>query len=197
MTDRPNSRVAVEGRRDAGALDWTGPAAMLFARSIFAVLAYGVAVAALSLAGAASPWVEARTWFPIYATLIDAGCLALLYVLTRREGARLVDLLSFDRRRLGRDLLLGVVLVAPSLVFILGGIAAGGLVVYGTTHPAAIFAPLPLPAALYAVLVFPVLWGFVEQMTYNGYLARSWRGALWSRSRSWASPGRSSTWSCR
>jgi hypothetical protein len=30
---------------------------------------------------------------------------------------------------------------------------------------------LPLPAALYGVLVFPFIWGLTEQMTYNGYLA--------------------------
>jgi membrane protease YdiL (CAAX protease family) len=30
---------------------------------------------------------------------------------------------------------------------------------------------LPLPAALYGVLVWPFIWGFTEQMTYNGYLA--------------------------
>jgi membrane protease YdiL (CAAX protease family) len=29
---------------------------------------------------------------------------------------------------------------------------------------------LPLPAALYGVLVWPFLWGLTEQMTYNGYL---------------------------
>jgi hypothetical protein len=29
---------------------------------------------------------------------------------------------------------------------------------------------LPLVAALYAVLIWPLLWGLVEQMTYNGYL---------------------------
>jgi membrane protease YdiL (CAAX protease family) len=29
---------------------------------------------------------------------------------------------------------------------------------------------LPLPAALYGVLVWPFIWGLTEQMTYNGYL---------------------------
>jgi membrane protease YdiL (CAAX protease family) len=42
--------------------------------------------------------------------------------------------------------------------------------VYGTLTPAYLFGPLPLPAALYGVLVFPFIWGLVEQMTYNGYL---------------------------
>jgi membrane protease YdiL (CAAX protease family) len=42
--------------------------------------------------------------------------------------------------------------------------------VYGTAAAPMTFDNLPLPAALYALLVFPLLWGFTEQMTYNGYL---------------------------
>ena len=167
----PNAPAALRGRRDAGALTWAGPATLLFARSIFAVLAYAIAVALLSLQRAPAPWRDAALWFPIYATLIDAGCLALLWLLMRREGARLIDLLSFDRTRLVRDILFGLALIAPSLVFILGGVAAASFIVYGSPAAPFAFEPLPLPAALYAVIVFPLLWGFTEQMTYNGYLA--------------------------
>jgi Type II CAAX prenyl endopeptidase Rce1-like len=34
-----------------------------------------------------------------------------------------------------------------------------------------LFGHLPLPAALYGVLMWPFIWGLTEQMTYNGYLA--------------------------
>jgi membrane protease YdiL (CAAX protease family) len=106
----------------------------------------------------------------VYATLIDAGCLTLLWRLTRREGIRLFDLLGFERARLVRDALLGLALIPASLVLILGGIYATGWLVYGTLTPPFLFGPLPLPAALYGVLVFPFIWGLTEQMTYNGYL---------------------------
>jgi uncharacterized protein len=43
--------------------------------------------------------------------------------------------------------------------------------VYGTLTPPYLYGALPLPAALYGVLVFPWVWGLTEQMTYNGYLA--------------------------
>ena len=33
-----------------------------------------------------------------------------------------------------------------------------------------IFEPLPLFSTLYAVLIFPLVWGFTEQTTYNGYV---------------------------
>ena len=41
---------------------------------------------------------------------------------------------------------------------------------YGALSPPYLFGALPLPAALYGVLVFPFIWGLTEQMTYNGYL---------------------------
>jgi hypothetical protein len=171
FAELPNARAALERRHEAGLLKGTGPAAMLFARSILAVIAQGIAAAILSLRGSATPWRDAAAWFPVYALLIDAGCLLLLSLLMRREGARLVDLLGFDRRRLGHDLGLALLLIVPSLVFILGGIAAASLLVYGSPEPPGIFTPLPLSAALYAAFVFPLIWGFTEQMTYNGYLA--------------------------
>jgi hypothetical protein len=167
-----NSRAIVEQRRAAGRLTWAGPAAMLFARSGFAIASAALVSALLARQGETDPWHAAARWFPVYATLIDAGCLALLAMLMRREGGRLADLVGFDRARLARDARNGLLLTVPSLVFILGGIAGASLLVYGTPQPpVSIFSPLPLPAALYAALVFPLIWGFTEQMTYNGYLA--------------------------
>jgi hypothetical protein len=105
-----------------------------------------------------------------YGTLIDAGCLALLWRLTRREGIHLFDLVGFERTRLVRDALLGFALIPVSLVFILGGIYAASWLLYGTPSQPYLFGPLPLPAAVYGVLVWPFIWGLTEQMTYNGYL---------------------------
>jgi hypothetical protein len=107
----------------------------------------------------------------VYGTLIDAGCLWLLWRLTATEGIRLFDLLGLERTRLGRDVLLGLALVPVSLVFIFGGVYAAGWLVYGTLTPPFNFGRLPLAATLYGVLVWPFIWGLTEQMTYNGYLA--------------------------
>jgi len=81
---------------------------MLFARSAFAVAAQGIVAAIFALRSSPVPWHDAEPWLPVYGTLIDAGCLALLWRLTRREGLRLFDLIGFDRTRLGADVLLGV-----------------------------------------------------------------------------------------
>jgi uncharacterized protein len=166
----PNSHGALLRREDAGTLTWRGPALMLFARAACAVGAQGLVAAVFALRSSSTPWHDAESWLPVYGTLIDAGCLALLWRLTRREGIRLFDLVGFDRTRLVRDTLLGFALIPVSLVFILGGIYAAGWALYGTLKPPYLFAALPLPAALYGVLVWPFIWGLTEQMTYNGYL---------------------------
>jgi membrane protease YdiL (CAAX protease family) len=167
----PNSYEALLRRRDAGTLTWRGPALMLFARAACAVGAQGLVAAIFALRSSPTPWHDAEPWLPVYGTLIDAGCLALLWRLTRREGIRLFDLAGFERTRLVRDALLGLVLVPVCLLFILGGVYAAGWVVYGTLTPPYVSGPLPLPAALYGLLVWPFIWGLTEQMTYNGYLA--------------------------
>jgi membrane protease YdiL (CAAX protease family) len=143
---------------------------MLFARPALAIVAQGLVAAVYAATGSATPWRDAGAWLPVYGTLIDAGCLGLLWWLVRREGIRLRDLIGFDRKRLGRDILFGIALLPPSLLLILGGNAGASLLVYGSPDAPQIFGALPLPAALYAVLVFPLVWGIVEQTTYNGYL---------------------------
>jgi membrane protease YdiL (CAAX protease family) len=165
-----NSYEALVGRRDVGTLTWQGPAVMLFARSACAIGAQALVAAVFALRSSPTPWHDAEPWFPVYGTLIDAGCLALLWRLTRREGIRLVDLVGLERTRLGRDVALAVALIPVSLALILGGIYAVSWLVFGTVSQPYMFGPLPLPAALYGALVFPFIWGLTEQMTYNGYL---------------------------
>ena len=166
----PNARAAIVRRLETATLTWGGPALMLFARAACAVGAQAVVAAVFALRSSPTPWHDAEPWLPVYGTLIDVGCLALLWRLTRREGIRLFDLVGFERTRLVRDALLGFALIPVSLVFILGGIFAAGWLFYGTLSPPYLFGPLPLLAALYGVLVWPFIWGLTEQLTYNGYL---------------------------
>jgi hypothetical protein len=166
----PNSRAALIDRRAEGVLTWPGPVIMLFARPLLAVAAQGLVAAIYATQRSATPWTDAAAWLPVYGTLIDLGCLGLLWRLSRREGITILELMSFDRKRLGRDMLLGIALIVPSLVFIAAGNLTTNLLVYGTLGMPQIFHPLPLLATLYGVLVFPLVWGIVEQTTYNGYV---------------------------
>ena len=165
-----NSRATLLHRRDVGALTWRGPAAMLLARTVLAVAAQAVVAAVFAVRGSSTPWHDAEPWLPVYGTLIDIGCLALLWRLTRREGMRLLDLVGFRPKRLRGDVLLGMALIPVSLVFIFSGTYVAGLLVYGAPAPPYFLGGLPLPAALYGLLVWPFIWGVTEQMTYNGYL---------------------------
>src|SRR3954471_15931127 len=103
---RANDREALVQRRDAGLLTWRGPALMLFARPVFAVAAQALIAAIFALRSSPTPWRDAEPWMPVYGTLIDAGCLALLWLLTRRESIGLLDLVGFVRARLVGDVLL-------------------------------------------------------------------------------------------
>jgi hypothetical protein len=143
---------------------------MLFARAAFAVGAQAVTAVVFALRGSPTPWHDTQPWLPVYGTLIDIGCLAVLWRLTRRESMHLFELVGFQRAHLARDASLGLALIPVSLAFIFGGTYAAGWIVYGAPAPPYFLGGLPLPAALYGLLVFPFIWGLTEQMTYNGYL---------------------------
>ena len=95
----PNSPEALGRRREAAVLTWRGPALMLFARAACAVGAQALVAAVFARRASPAPWHDAEPWMPVYGTLIDAGCLALLWGLTRREGIRLFDLVGFEQTR--------------------------------------------------------------------------------------------------
>jgi hypothetical protein len=166
----PNSREDLLRRREMGTLTWSGPALILFARAAFGVGAQAAVAAIFVLRASPTPWNDAAPWLPVYGTLIDVGCLTLLWWFTRREGIGLFDLVGFKRARVVRDTLLGLALIPLSLVFIFGGTYAAGWIVYGSFAPPYFLGGLPIPAILYGTLVWPLIWAFTEQMTYNGYL---------------------------
>jgi len=165
-----NSYDTLVQRRNAATLTWRGPALMLFARAAFAVVAQALVATIFALRSSPSPWNDAGPWLPVYGTLIDAGCLSLLWWLTRRESIGLFDLVGLERARVGRDVVLGIALIPPSLLCILSGTYGVGWLLYGAPTPPYFYEHLPLPAVLYGVLVWPFIWGLTEQMTYNGYL---------------------------
>jgi uncharacterized protein len=49
------------------------------------------------------------------------------------------------------------------------GTVASTYLFYGTFEPMQVMGGIPLWGALFSVLVFPLLWGFTEQLTYMGY----------------------------
>lgn len=151
-------------------ITWTWPVLIVFARLVFSALAQALAALGYSVQGHPEPWQAAAPWFPVWGSLVDVGCLLLLARLVGREGLRLRDLIiGFDRRRLGRDLLEGAGVLVLFMALALGGMLLASLAIYGTVETPPPFGALPLWAALYSVLVWPLLWGITEEITYMGY----------------------------
>ncbi|HZW02295.1 MAG TPA: CPBP family intramembrane glutamic endopeptidase [Anaerolineaceae bacterium] len=169
-----DSHLAIQSRLAAGRIPRYGPFLMVMARSVFILLAQGITLLILRQLNVQNPTVALRNWFTVYGTLADLGCLGLLIWLTRREGIRLFDLLSFDKTRLKKDILLGLgvfTVVFPVTVFGFGRLAM--LVAYGNLTPEfpefTFIRTLPLLAVLYSRILWWPIWSATEEMTYDGY----------------------------
>jgi membrane protease YdiL (CAAX protease family) len=148
---------------------------MLFGRTAFCLLAQALVAGVLRLQGSAAPWSAAAAWWTVWGTLADLGCLACLFWLVRREGLRLADLLNFDRRRLGRDVLLGLALLIPVFpITIIGGTLLASWLVFGTLE-APMYAGeltgrvLPAWGVVYSLSLWWLVWSPTEELTFNGY----------------------------
>ena len=169
VTVMPNSKEKLQGRIQAGRLTWKWPVIIVFARLILAILAQALVAGLYLLKGHPTPWQAAAPWWIVYGTLIDIGCFTLLARLARQEGIRLFDLISFQRQRLGKDLLIGVGFIPLFIILAVAGGITTGLLIYGTTPAPATMLPLPLWGTLYSLIVWPIIWAFAEEMTYQGY----------------------------
>ncbi len=169
VTELPNSKLKLQERLQAGRITWRWPVIMVFARLIFALLAQALVAGLYMFKGHPTPWQAAAPWWIVYGTLIDIGCFVLLARLARREGIHLFDLISFQRQHLGRDLLLGVGFVILYIFLVAIGGIFSGLLIYGAAPAPAIMVPLPLWGTLFSLIVWPIIWAFAEEMTYQGY----------------------------
>jgi membrane protease YdiL (CAAX protease family) len=163
-----NSANQIQERVSANQITWAGPLIALAARSVLAVLCQAL-VAALFFRGSADAWAQAGAWWRVYGTLIDAGTIAVLVWLARKEGIRLIDLGSYARKRWLRDVGIGFALFVP--IFILAMMAPGlgaGALLYGGAAPDAT-PGLPLLALIYALVIWPVPWAFAEDNLYFGF----------------------------
>jgi membrane protease YdiL (CAAX protease family) len=168
------------------------PVWMVLARPLLALAMQGSAVILFKKLQFQAPAVIVRNWWTVYGTLIDIACLALLFWLTRTEGTKLFKLISFDKRRIKKDLLHGIgifIVVFPLAVF--GGSMLAGKLAYGSFLPSlpegAFIRTLPLWAVIYSRTIWWVIWSFTEELTFQGYaLSRlqvltryKWLAVLW------------------
>ena len=163
-----NSRAMNRERAASGQLTWKWPVMIVFARLFFAIIAQSL-IAPLFFSSAPSPYLAAGRWWPVYGVLIDLGCFFLITWRAGKEGLRFRDLINFEPHRLGRDLLLGLVYILWFFPLAMVGILGFSELLYGTHQPPSVYSPLPDWAAVYSLLVFPIIWGLMEQATYQGF----------------------------
>ena len=169
-----NSSEVLQSRAADGRIPRYGPLLMLVARSAFLLIAQGITLLVLKGLSVQNPTVEVRNWWPVYGTLVDFGCLALLLWLTRREGIRLIDLIGIVKSKQLTDIPRGLglfLLIFPVTIF--GGGMLAMLIAYGQLNPVfpenTYIRTLPLLALLYSRILWWPIWSATEEMTYNGY----------------------------
>ena len=170
-----NSQQAVESRLAEGRIPRYGPMLVLVARSAFILLAQGLTLLLFFALNVPNATVTIRNWWPVYGTLVDLGCLTILFWLTKREGIRLLDLVGVVKTRLSKEISLGIglfLLIFPAAI--LGGGMLAQLLVYGKVNPEfpenTFTHTLPLLAILYVRILWWPIWSATEEITYNGYV---------------------------
>jgi membrane protease YdiL (CAAX protease family) len=168
-----NSQSQIQARVAHDTISWTRPLVLVVGRSALMFVAQGLVTGILALQGSRTPWLSAGAWWTIYGTLVDLGCLLLMWTFTRREGVSLRNLIG--PIRCGRDLVLGIgcfLLVFPLFV---GGGLLSGLVFYGTmqvsVYPGILGGRvLPTWALIYSLSLWWLIWSPTEEMTYQAYV---------------------------
>lgn len=169
-----NSPQAIDAHLADGRIPRYGPMLMLFARSAFILISQGLTFLLFLQLNVRNSAIVIRNWWPVYGTLVDFGCLGLMFWLTRREGIGLFDLVGLVKGKLTKEILLGLglfILIFPITIF--GGGSLARLIAYGGMNvefPQYTFTRvLPLLPLLYARLLWWPIWSATEEMVYNGY----------------------------
>lgn len=103
-----NSESQIQVRVNERRVPWTFPLLLVTGRSALIFAAQALVALVFLIRGTRNPWLAAAPWWTVYGTLVDVGCLALLWRFTRAEGISIRGLIGPIRLRGGRDLLLGV-----------------------------------------------------------------------------------------
>lgn len=184
LSPHPNAVQAIRPRATSGRVTRGRVAFMLLFRLVGFAAVQGLIAVVFALRGAAEPWAASVAWWPVSAVVVSLANLALLAGLTRREGLRYVDLLAFDRRTAGRDVLIALGLSLVALPLAIGPIYLLSTVLFTDpmTPSNVLFQPLPRAVAAAGLILFPLTIALSELPNYYGYVmprlealgARAW-----------------------
>lgn len=123
-------------------------------------------------AGVAQPWSASAAWWPISAAATGAVTFAFLWRRSRVEGFSMWAFYRPTRSGMGKDVLLALAVAAVG-----GGLAVAGTILLAPLFfadplegSALLFQPLPLWAAIVALVVFPISIALTELPLYFGYV---------------------------
>lgn len=150
-------------------ISWHWPIALVFARFLLALVLQLLVTILYVLFNNPHPLQSAGHWFTVYGALIDIGCLILIKRQIQKEGKTILDLLNIDRKRVGKSIITGLGYTLLFLPISMVGTVASTYITYGTFEPQQVMGGIPLWGALFSVLIYPLLWAFTEQLTYQGY----------------------------
>jgi hypothetical protein len=174
-TDGPNSFGKLAVARASGQLGWTWPLVFCLIRFPLLVAGFAVALWAYHSTDSARAGELAQAFTRYNAPLLaDIVCIGLLLWRVRREGMTLKDLVRPTRQHLVRDLVRGVLILAP-VVCVVGVFN----VLYAILSPStalrgvgavSILNPLGAPwHVVITLLIIPISSGITEELVYRGY----------------------------
>lgn len=155
------------GRIHTHSLQW--PLLLVFTRFILALVLQLFVAVPYFFAGNVNPIEAAGHWFTVYGTLIDIGCLLLIAILIKRENLRLIDLVNIKSQAILKTLLISIGYILLFLPMSVAGMSISSFFLFGSPVPQQTMGGIPLWGAIYSVTIWPILWAFTEQITYQGY----------------------------
>lgn len=170
-----NSSFEISKRIDSGQINKASAILSVLIRPILFLSVQGLMVILFATLKYESPALAVTSWWTVYGTIVDFGCLLAILLLLKKEKMNILDLVSFDKSTIKWDILIGlgiIVLVFPLSIFT--GSVAGSYSVYGTLHPVLpagnpMTRSLPVWAALYSKMIWWTISASTEELIYQGY----------------------------
>ena len=166
----PNETASVHRRYADLGLSWWPVLLFLPARTVLSYVSQAVTAGILWATGNPQPWQSSTGWWMVYGTLTDVSCLLLLTWLVRRERLRLFDLLGLQRAGIVQQLRSGLLYVLACVPVVAISTIVARLFYGDELVPQVAAIHTPGWATGYSIAVWPVIWGFTEELVYLGYL---------------------------
>jgi len=148
---------------------------LVLSRCILLIVVQGILAVYFHSIGHPSPWESAAEWWTVYGTVVDLSCLLLLVYMLKKEGKEISSLFDFDRKRIIKDVKLGIlifVLIFP-VIGLLYSMGIGYLLFNESTlhsiNGQLAERTLPNWAFYYSIFIWWVIWSTTEEITYQAY----------------------------